>query len=213
MKQRFKKLKLKIKNLCIKKTANLRKKKLKSVDFTIISNNCWGGDVYRYFGLPYLSPMAGLYFFADEYIRMLKNLKYYLSLPLHFISVEESKYKDELVRLNQQDKIIGKLGDVEIVFLHYPTQEEAREKWERRAKRINYDNLIVKFSRQNLCTDEHIEIFSQLPYEKKIFFDNMDTTDKYPFSIYYKGQENIGYLRDDISQYRKYVDILEFINK
>ncbi|WP_113846262.1 DUF1919 domain-containing protein [Enterococcus durans] len=25
----------------------------------IISNNCWGGHVYRYFGMKYLSPAIG----------------------------------------------------------------------------------------------------------------------------------------------------------
>lgn len=39
-----------------------RLKRLRSTDFTVISNNCWAGTVYRYFNLPYLSPTCGLYF-------------------------------------------------------------------------------------------------------------------------------------------------------
>ena len=31
--------------------ANYRKKKLKSTDFTIISNNCWGGMIYESYNL------------------------------------------------------------------------------------------------------------------------------------------------------------------
>lgn len=34
----------------------LRRKRLINCNFTIISNNCWAGHVYRYFGLPYSSP-------------------------------------------------------------------------------------------------------------------------------------------------------------
>lgn len=39
-----------------------RRQRLNRCDFSIISNNCWGGSVYRYFGLPYQSPTAGLFF-------------------------------------------------------------------------------------------------------------------------------------------------------
>lgn len=44
-----------------------RRKKLKDPNVTIISNNCWGGHVYRYFGLPYMSPTIGLYFYWKHY--------------------------------------------------------------------------------------------------------------------------------------------------
>ena len=36
--------------------------------FTIISNNCWAGLVYQHFGLPYNTPTAGLFFFAQDYL-------------------------------------------------------------------------------------------------------------------------------------------------
>ena len=36
--------------------ADYRKKKLKSTDFTIISNNCWGGMIYESYNLPKESP-------------------------------------------------------------------------------------------------------------------------------------------------------------
>ena len=40
-----------------------RASKLKSTRFTIISNNCWAGHVYRYFNLPYDSPTLDYIFF------------------------------------------------------------------------------------------------------------------------------------------------------
>lgn len=36
-----------IKKTYITITAPIRRKKLNNTDFSIISNNCWGGDVYR----------------------------------------------------------------------------------------------------------------------------------------------------------------------
>lgn len=151
--------------------AKYRKKRLKTFDFTIISNNCWGGMVYESFGLKKCSPTVGVYFFANDYIKFLKNLKKYISLPLEFIEPAESKYFDVI----KDDKRfgtypIGKLQDIEIMFLHYSSKEEAKDKWERRCRRINWSNLIVKFNDQNGCNEEYIKQFSLLPYDKKLFF-------------------------------------------
>lgn len=74
--------------------------------FTIISNNCWGGIVYQHYNLPYDSPTVGLYFYADEYIKFVSNLHYYLSQEITFISYEQSKYKDDIVRKKQTSKPI-----------------------------------------------------------------------------------------------------------
>ena len=62
-----------------------RRKKLLDEDVTIISNNCWAGHVYRYFGIEYLSPTIGVYFFADDYVKFCKNLKYYIEQKMKFI--------------------------------------------------------------------------------------------------------------------------------
>ena len=89
----------------------IRKKKIYR-DFCIISNNCWGGKVYQRYGKPYNSPTVGLYFFADEYIRFLENLDYYLSIDLRIIPPEQSRYYEKLVELNQTKVPIGCIDDV-----------------------------------------------------------------------------------------------------
>ena len=151
--------------------APFRKKRLNNRDFTIISNNCWGGHVYEYFGLPKLSPTVGCYFFADDYLKFVEYFDYYINQPLGFISLNDSKYKKEIIN-NGKDNLkasIGILKDIEIVFLHYKTKEIALEKWNRRIKRINQNNLIFKFSQQNLCNDEHIIKFEKLKLNGKKF--------------------------------------------
>lgn len=124
---------------------------LYSDNFTIISNNCWGGIIYKYFGMKFQSPTVGMYFFADEYIRFLTDLKYYLSQSLIIKDIESSKYKDE-IRKRGQNPLIGWLDDIEIVLLHYDDPNEAKEKWQYRLERINYNRLIIKFNDQNLFT-------------------------------------------------------------
>lgn len=68
------------------------RRRLKNKNFTIICDNCWAGKVYQELGLPYQTPFVGMFVFSPDYIKMLKNLKYYLSgnIPLKF--VKESKY-------------------------------------------------------------------------------------------------------------------------
>ena len=161
------------------------RKRVKSRDFSIISNNCWAGRVYQYLDMPYLSPTAGLYFFADDYLKFVSDLRHYLETPLRFIPAEESKYYEELKCRNQTGKPIGLLDDVEIVFLNYPTAEEAEEKRNRRAARVNYDKLIVKFSRMDLCTEENLKEFDSLPFSNKFVLNNRKPL-QYDSEVYWK---------------------------
>jgi len=166
----------KIKSVLNKIISAVRRAFLKNViknrNFSIISNNCWAGRAYQYLDMPYLSPTAGLYFFAPDYIKFVSDLKRYLNTPLRFINPEESKYYEEIKKRNQTDKPIGILDDVEIVFLHYKTKEEAEEKWNRRKERVNFDNIIIKFSRMDLCTEKEIAEFDSLPFKNKFVLNN-----------------------------------------
>ena len=187
-----------------------RNKKLKNKNFTIISNNCFAGVTYEYLNLPYLSPTIGLYFFAPEYIKFIKNIKYYCSLELESLDVKKSKYYDELIKLKQDNKVLGKIGDVEIVFLHYKSFNEAKEKWEKRCKRINYQNLIFKFCDQNLCTEKELIEFKKFKHNHKICF----TSKKYDYDnfIQIKKDKNKKHVIDDVFDYHKYFNIVEYIN-
>lgn len=159
--------------------AGQRRKMLKNTQFTIISNNCWGGMIYESYGLPKQTPTAGCFFMADDYIRLLTRLDDYLHADLTFISPEDSKWK-EIVCTDKRYghypvgrlTVMGGNGpeDVEIFFMHYHSASEAKEKWERRLGRIDREHLLVKFNDQNGCTREHIEAFDRLPFRHKICF-------------------------------------------
>lgn len=141
-------------------------------DTSIISSNCFVGRVMQDLGMQYNTPTLGLYIWYPDYIELLKNLKYYMTeAKIEF--VEHSKYPlgDERRRNWKHWYPIGILGGkVEIAFLHYHTEDEAAEKWYRRAGRINWDKLLVIGMEQNLCTEECIREFDNLPYENKVFF-------------------------------------------
>ena len=184
-------------------------------DFSIISNNCWAGRVYQYLDMPYLSPTAGLYFFAPDYIKFVSDLKKYLDAPLEFISPEASRYFEELKKRNQLVKPIGKILDVEIVFLHYPTKEEAAEKWNRRKERVNFDHIVLKFSRMNLCTEKDIIDYFNLPFEHKAFVDTEKRSDNK--GVVFFGANEIDVLNNQVTNdstiIRNKIKLVKLLNK
>lgn len=183
---------------------------LKNRDFTIISNNCWGGHIYRYFGMKYLSPTIGTYFFADEYIKFVTNFDYYINCELTFIPKSESKYYHNY---KDKDKYypIGKLDDIEIVFLHYKSEEDAYQKWNRRKSRINYNNIIFKFNDMNLAKKEDILTFDALPYKNKICFV-ANAVPGTKNTLVFKMYNGFGCIEDDVRMYRKYLSPIKWLN-
>lgn len=122
----------------IRKT--IRKSLLNIKDVTVISNNCWGGFFYQYFGLQYRSPTVGLYFPPKDYNRFVQRFEYYIDQPLTELKIEDAKNKqlfEYTEKVNSRRVVLGKIDDVECCLLHYHSFEEAREKWERRRKRIS----------------------------------------------------------------------------
>lgn len=196
-------------------TGSYRQKKLKNTDFTIISNNCWGGSIYESYGLIKQSPTVGMYFMADEYLRFVSNLQYYLcQCDIEFISPEEARYLDFYSGNLPVKYPIARLGDVEIAMMHFHSEEEARAKWERRCKRINWDRLLVKMNDQNGCTAEQAKAFGALPYANKVFFtvkdlDAGDCTVRIPAK---KDAKSITFSQEPWGA-SKYCNINELINQ
>ena len=207
IKEIFKKLRLQINKV----GSNFRKKNLNVQNPTIISNNCWAGIVSQYLGIKYYTPTIGLYFFAEEYIKFLERFDYYIKQDLKIIDTKDSKYYDEMIKKNHQNTVVGKLDDVEIVFLHMKTGKEAIEKWNKRVKRINRRNIIFKFCEQNECSSEHIKRFENLPFKNKICF----TTKEYPeykSVIWFKDQFKNEEVVRDYYESHKYLNIIDYIN-
>lgn len=177
--------------------------------FTIISNNCWAGHVYRYFNVPYQTPTIGLFFYSDDYVKFVKNLTYYLSLDLNFIKLEDSKWKDDLIAHNNTYFPIGKLDDVEVMFLHYKTEAEAKDKWTRRVARINWDNIFFKMSEQNLCSLRDLKEFDSLPTSRKFCFTTRDYN--LESQVIFKEYLGQGSVRLDTTLFRKYIDLSAFL--
>ena len=188
-----------------------RRKQINNTDFSIICNNCWGGYVYRRYGLPYLSPIAGVYFFPGDFLKLCSDVKGYMEKELEFIPYTQSKYREIIEERNQTEVPLARLGDIEIVFLHYKTEEEAGEKWKRRAQRINYDNLIFKFSKMDFCTDEQLLQFDQFDFTKKICFVPTECDVDLKCGIVFESAVGTE-IGGDTGEYDRYIDLVKMIN-
>ena len=139
---------------------------------SIISSNCFAGRIMQDLKMEYNSPTLGLYFMYPDYIEFLQNLKYYITeAQIEFL--EHSKYPIGDIKRAQWRHWypIGLLGGkVEIHFLHYHSEQEAEEKWYRRCKRVNFDDLLIIGMDQNLCSENDIIAFDTLPFKNKIMF-------------------------------------------
>lgn len=154
---------------------------VKESNVSIIANNCWGGYTYNSLKLKMLSPFINLVVGADDYFRILSNLKYYMEQEPCFV---KERYEPTL----QRNYPVIRFDDVDVYFLHYTDFNDAVENWNRRKKRLNYDNLFIEMI---IDKYEDIEKFVQLPYKHKIGLTTVPCNEK--DVIYFPVVEN-GYV-------------------
>lgn len=150
---------------------------------SLISQQCIGGVIYHDMEMKFLSPTINLYLDAKDFIKMVENLQYYMSLP---IKVE-----------NQDGKIVGFLEDLKIIFLHYDEVETAKEKWEERKQRILWDKLFIICTDRDGFDDECFERFKNLKYPKVLVTRNEKWKDE-DFCVYLEKYKNEDFIPDTI---------------
>lgn len=146
---------------------------LKYKHFTLISNNCWGGITYQKFGMKYESPTIGLVIPPDDYNKFINNLNLYLSCDVEKLNIKDARHQElfNLLDAKHGDLVYGKIKDIEICFLHYKTFDIAKDKWDRRIKRMSKDHIIFKNNDNNLMTEEDYRIWNEFAKtHKSIFF-------------------------------------------
>lgn len=208
-------LRLKLLTIKRKLPANLRKKKINKTKFTIISNNCWGGEVYECYNLIKQSPTIGLYFMASDYIKFIKNIHYYLKQPLNFIDPKTSKYYNKVKSQKGYGTYpVARLGDIEIFFMHYTSEQQVIAKWTRRINRIDWDHILYKFNDQNGCTLKDINDFINLPIKNKICFTVQDKYAKAPYIKKIKAPRSHTEIMASYEPFgnSKYVNVNDLIN-
>ncbi len=178
--------------------------KLKNHNPSIIASNCNGGIIYADLGLPFLSPTINLAFDMNDYVKFLGNLEWYLQQPI--VEYHDSRYTYPT----------GLIGDIELLFVHYESFDEAVKKWEERKQRINWNNLFIIAIDGDGCTYETIEKFENLPYKNKVIFTHRKY-DEFKSAYYISGfedQSGVSVLLYFKKQYfiRRYLDDFDYVN-
>lgn len=163
-----------------------------------------GGVILHELGERFNSPTVNLFFAAEDYVKFLEKLDFYLEQPL--IEIESNRGYP-----------VAKLNDITIYFMHYSSFDEAKRTWEKRVKRINKDNMYVIMVQQARCTENLLEKFDNLPYEHKVAFVSKKMKNiKCSYYIPFSEQAN-GEVRD-LCAYkgrftgRRWIDDFDYVN-
>lgn len=157
----------------------------------------------------------------EDYMKFLGNLDYYLSTELRFIDPHKGRYYSKrMARSNCEITYpVGVLGDIEVWFIHYQSEEEAKKKWERRIRRfekINNDNILIKWSERYDYGEEHLKKFIELPFKHKIAFVTPILKKKFQNYDYVISIPELEFLNirggDETESINQHFDVLKLIN-
>ena len=179
------------------------RQRLKNKEVSLIANNCNGGFMCHDLHMQFRSPFVNLWLKPKDFLKYLKNIEHYMNSELTFIKEEGIDYP------------VGLLDDVKIYFMHYENEEIAREKWNERTKRIDFNNLFVLFNDGAGCTDEDLKEFDELPYKNKIAFVHKEKPE-IASTYYIKGFENeesVGILSRYLNNHtgKRYYDDFDYV--
>lgn len=170
-------------NLTLRKWHNARnRKRLKNRTPTLLASNCTGGFILHDLGLPFHSPFVNLYLTPKDFIRYLQRIEHYQTQPLQFIECGKT-YP------------VAKLADLTLHFMHYESEQAAKNKWQARTQRMNLDQLFIIMTDRDGCDYQDLQAFDRLPFANKIVF----THKPYPelnSAFYLKGFEQQGQVGD-----------------
>jgi len=154
-----------------------------------------------------MSPTINLYFTNDDFILFCSNLKEYLSLELHEYKKHNKSFPVGLLS--------GSKGDVYIYFMHYNNFNEAKNKWDERKNRVNFDNIFIIMEAQK-SSEESLLQFNTIPYNNKVVLtDGRCPNIQKSFSIennFYDNQYWPGKLLE-YSKYgiKRYMDVFDYV--
>ncbi len=178
-----KKIPAKLQQFKTKYIINKAKGQLKADNFSIISQNCIGGVLYSDMKMQFLSPTINTFIPEPDFIKFVSNLEYYIN--------------QEIVMSWAEEYPVGLLDDVHVHFMHYDTCYEAKESWNRRKKRINWNNILILATDRDGFDDCVYDVWKKLPYNKVLFTVNPFYTED---CIHIDDKDNCGYVYDLISK-------------
>ncbi|WP_027077529.1 DUF1919 domain-containing protein [Maribacter antarcticus] len=140
------------------KIGKILSQKIIKDNFTIISDDCWGGQIYRQLSIPYYTPTVGLWIGGDDYLKFIENLN------------NTNAYNIQKVN-SKETYPIGKSSDAQFHFLHYENFDLAVRTFKRRYDRIIWNRLLYKIDLEKpVFNVEHIKKWNDMQLENSIAF-------------------------------------------
>ena len=133
-------------------------------EFSFITQNCFGARLSEWADDRFRSPTINLWFKPDGFLTLVEDLGSYLAQDL----VEDRKGSID------HGYPVGRLGDIEIFFMHYSSFEQARRSWLERAPRVRMDRVIVVMNDRDGFDASHLRRFQSLPFDRKVLFTSKD---------------------------------------
>ena len=127
--------------------------------------------------------------YEDQFLVFCKHLREYSACPVERLTPEEepefASFSYPIGKL--RGGVVG-LPDINLLFVHYKTFEEAKEKWETRFQRVSYDDIFILMDRGMDARDDILDEFYGLPFKHKAFFTDKKDLVRWPnnfsFSFY-----------------------------
>ena len=155
------------------------RKKLKNKQFTILTGSCIGGVIYNHLGLRFNSPTINMWFTPHDVIKLCSDLDYYMGCDLIFdVEPHGDCPNSPAARLGEEERAIS------LYFNHYHSEDEAREKWESRKKRIIKDCIYVITTDYQLDNEDILKL-KQMDCCRYVVFTSRKRDD-IPNSFYIK---------------------------
>jgi uncharacterized protein (DUF1919 family) len=143
------------------------------LDFTVISNNYWGSHIYQALDTACRTPFAGLFIPPRSYLCLLKHFDAFISADLKFAD------QSALASINlwrEREGLRYPIGllekDVELHFVRFADEQDARTQWQQGCQRIVSDptRRFFKFDDSGGATADDVEEFCALPLRNKVCF-------------------------------------------
>lgn len=182
---------------------------LKKQNISIVSNNCWGGIVYNTLSMECISPFKNVSVASDDYIKILYDLKYYLSIDPIWTG------KKQLDTNQNREVPMLELDDVLIKCNHDLDAEIAIQKWKRRRDKFNWDNILVEMYTDDPAVEKAFGRASE-SYKRRVCFVPYESREKYAVTLpmmpgqtkFYEAVNGNGAIGKNAIAY----DVLEIIN-
>lgn len=173
--------------------------KNKNTDFTLISQNCIGGVIYSDLGLKFLTPTINMFIEDENFLKLILDFHHYMNAEPEPLC---DNYIDPINKNIHYPKI--KILDIEVCCLHYQDCNEAIMAWNRRRKRVNFNNVFVIGNTWNMHNNAVLvkTLIERSPY-KTIMFSTKECACEGTFELpgdFWKLDER-GIVRPDLTAY------------